>query len=163
MPALRRRSAALAALAFLSGCGSSNPFPNAQMTLDQVKAYAASYVGMIDAAAQVYLASQGAKDAAQVQQWLTALDQAEQSLQSVTAPTDVKSLLLQVIQFAQSLEPIVATFLGPNASYVELGLAVLRALVAAYQPPQNAPTPAQMDNTVRSLRVEHPAAFRRSR
>jgi hypothetical protein len=143
----------------LAGCAQFNQQAG-QMTLDQIKAYVESFVSMVTAAAQVYLASAAAKEKQLVETIISKIDDVAQAIQSATAPADVRALLLQIIQFVQEIEPDIAPFLGVAAPYVALGLAVLQAFISAVQPPQNAPTPAQMKATVRRLKAAHPTIFR---
>lgn len=144
------RRAALLGVTMLAGCATQD------QSLDRIKIYSDAYLSMLDAGAQVYVASVEDKVSEKAQEWLTKLDQLAQPIQSALTPSEIKTLLLQVIDIAQQLGPLIAPFLGPAAIWVQIGIAVLRAFIEAYQPPPNAPTPAQMYGVARRLTVEHP-------
>ena len=138
----------------VSGCTFNQQ--QTQWTLSQIQSYVTSFVNMVDAAALVYLNSPTAKDKEVVQQILIQVRSLNEAVQDATAPSDTKTLLLQLIQFVQEIEPDIAPYLGANAPYVALGLAVLQAIIDAVPVPQPAPTPAQMDDAVVQLKAAHP-------
>jgi hypothetical protein len=132
---LSRRNLAFSAIAILSSCSPQTP----AVSFQQMKAYAVALIDALSVAADAYVSSPGAKNVSLVLQIKNDLQQLKSALINVEQPTDVRSTVLQIIQFAQELTPIVLPYLGPAAQYVPIALAVLQAFVASLPPPPNAP------------------------
>lgn len=111
-------------------------------TLDQAKAWVSGLSGALSAAAAVYTGP----SAIQVQKAAADLQAAAVAFQMLGDVSTARSAALSIVALAQQLSPMVAPYLGPNAVYVPMGLAVVQAFIAALPVPSSASPmpPAQM-------------------
>lgn len=111
-------------------------------TLDQAKAWISGVTGAVAAAAAVYTGP----NQAQVQQASADLVKAATAFQALGDVTTARSAALSIVAMLQQLSPMVAPYLGANAVYVPMGLAVIEAFIAALPVPPSVPAspPAQM-------------------
>ena len=138
----RRQLLPVPAILLLAQCANGS----SAVTLQQVQSYANDLVDALSAAAQAYLASPSATNASVVQTIVSDLQTAKTALNAVTSQTNAQSIALQVVGFAQQLEPIVLPFLGVAAPYIPIAIAVIQAFIQSLPPPPATPAtpPAQL-------------------
>ena len=139
---MNRRTVLIAIPLVVVGCTGTN----AQVTLDQAKAYASDVVNAVSAAAQSYVASPLAKDATAVSESVAGLQALNKAIQETTVATTARSVITEIITGVNELLPLVMPFLGVAGPYIPMALAVLQAFLAALPPPVDAPAtpPAEL-------------------
>lgn len=108
--------------------------------LDEVKSWANSIVPVLASAVQAYEEHEGTNANALVASLMSALQQANGALQQATDASTVKDIILDVLKFAEKIEPLVVAFLpAPVAAALPIGLSLLEAIVGGL--PFNASLP----------------------